>query len=129
LGEGEKGHDASQYYHDLVSWQSLSISAQCLKVLHDSSQLLLTAVTRWGVIAWVSARGCEVTRKETWRGHAAHFDVNLGYVRVRDPDTGQEFVTAAGKHYDYRRLVRDRPFGTDLTDRPNIDAIELHIVR
>jgi len=48
---------------------------------------------------------------------------------VRDADTGKEFVTAAGKHYDYGRLVRDRPFDTDLTDRPNIDAIELPIVR
>jgi hypothetical protein len=58
-----------------------------------------------------------------------HSDVNLGYVRVRDLDTGQEFVTAAGKNHDYRRLVRNRPFGTDQTDRPNIDATELPIVR
>jgi hypothetical protein len=38
-------------------------------------------------------------------------------------------VTAGGKNYYYRRLVRDRPFGTDQADRPNINATELPIVR
>ena len=58
-----------------------------------------------------------------------HSDVNPGNVRVRDPNTGQEFVTAAGKNSYYRPQGREPPFGTDQTDRPNIDATELLIVR
>lgn len=58
-----------------------------------------------------------------------HSDAILGQVRVRDPNTGEEFETAAGKNYYYRPLGSDRPFGTDETDRPNIDATELLIVR
>jgi len=66
------------------------------------------------------------TQGEVMRRHA---DAILGQVRVRDPNTGEEFETAAGKNYYYRPLGSDRPIGTDETDRPNIDATELLIVR
>jgi hypothetical protein len=58
-------------------------------------------------------------------------DARRGLVRLRDPDSGEEFTAAAGHNYYYRPSGGDERhiFGTDNTDRPNIDATELLIVK
>ena len=58
-------------------------------------------------------------------------DARRDQVRLRDPQTGEEFTAAAGHNYYYRPAAGDERhiFGTDDTDRPNIDATELLIVK
>jgi hypothetical protein len=58
-------------------------------------------------------------------------DARRGLVRLRDPDSGEEFTAAAGHNYYYRPAAGDERhiFGTNNTDRPNIDATELLIVK
>jgi hypothetical protein len=80
-------------------------------------------------IAQIQSQSYWATQRTTGEVMRRHSDATLGNVRVRDPNTGEEFVTAAGKNYYYRPLGSDRPFGTDQTDRPNIDATELLVVR
>src|SRR4029078_7215112 len=54
-------------------------------------------------------------------------DARRDQVRLRDPNTGEEFTAAAGHNYYYRPAAGDGNsiFGTNNTDRPNIDASEL----
>lgn len=58
-------------------------------------------------------------------------DARRDLVRLRDPNTGEEFTVASGYNYYYRPAGGDERtiFGTDNTDRPNIDATELMMVR
>lgn len=54
-------------------------------------------------------------------------DARRDQVRLQDPNTGETFVAAAGKNYYWRPAGTDERgvFGTDNTDRPNIDATQL----
>jgi hypothetical protein len=90
------------------------------------------------IFAQSSAAVSETITKSYWATQAANdrtfqsdSDARRGQVRLRDPQTGEEFVAAAGHNYYYRPAGGDERhiFGTDNTDRPNIDATELLVVR
>ena len=85
-----------------------------------------------------SAETNDAISKSYWNTQASYdrtfqndSDARRGQVRLRDPNTGEEFTATSGHNYYYRPAGGDERniIGTDNTDRPNIDATELLLVR
>ncbi len=70
-------------------------------------------------------------RSSADRSSTNYSDAQRDQVRLRDPNAGEEFTATSGHNYYYRPAAGDERhvFGTDNTDRPNIDATELLRVR
>jgi len=117
-----------------IFWHSLN-SAQMNPQWTQGQQKTTMATSK------IFAAGAEATNetitKSYWANQAVHdrtmqndSDARRDQVRLRDPNTGEEFTAAAGHNYYYRPAAGDENsiFGTNNTDRPNIDASELLIV-
>jgi len=117
-----------------IFWHSLN-SAEMNPQWTQGQQKTTMATSK--IFAAGAEANAETISKSYWANQAIHdrtmqndSDARRDQVRLRDPNTGEEFTAAAGHNYYYRPAAGDGNsiFGTNNTDRPNIDASELLIV-
>lgn len=115
--------------------EALQVFQHALVTMRTSAAWSQTQHRTTGTVAGITARSsAEIgqlvtgsfwsTQDSYGRTFQSDSDANRGQVRLQDPTTGETFVAAAGKNYYWRPDGADERgiFGTNNTDRPNIDA-------
>jgi hypothetical protein len=125
----ELGQTTAMFWHSATSAQVNPQWTQGQqKTTMATSQIFAASAAATNETITKSYWSTQATYDKTFQSDS---DARRGQVRLRDPNTGEEFTSTAGHNYYYRPAAGDERhiFGTDNTDRPNIDATELLIVR